>query len=371
LFLLGPLQGFPGARTVCSLFYALCLSPDSIAISHLQLNETQVETYSFSSKEGVPMKRCILGFSIVLVICLSGHQGIAAIYFGGYGAGSGNGILYRANSDGSNVQTVLSGLPWGIQQFGLDLGAGKLYWIGGGIQRINLDGTGWETIIPGPLDAEQGMAVDPIGHKVYWSERDTDRIQRANFDGSGIETVLTGVVQPRHLALDIGSNKIYWAQSGDRSSNVVERAKLNGTNIETLETGSRPSGVALDLNFGKIYWTDYGTATIERANLDGSGRQLLVSGIGGSGPGGPALDLNNGMMYWTEDANGIVRMATLDGANSKTIVDINGLILKDVVFIPDSAVPEPSTFAIMLGMSAICLLVHAWRYSDRSGRPIP
>ena len=51
-----------------------------------------------------------------------------------------------------------------------------------------------------------------------------------------------------------------------------------------------PTGIALDLGSGKMYWTDRGTDKIQRADLDGSNvEDLVTSGL--SGPFGIALDL--------------------------------------------------------------------------------
>jgi len=81
----------------------------------------------------------------------------------------GYGVIYSANLDGSNVQTLVSDIdfPWGIA---LDLDDGKMYWadiIEGTIRRADLDGTDVELIqsgLPGPRDLalELGQQDDLI-----------------------------------------------------------------------------------------------------------------------------------------------------------------------------------------------------------------
>jgi DNA-binding beta-propeller fold protein YncE len=92
--------------------------------------------------------------------------------------------------------------------------------------------------------------------------------------------------------------KIYFA---DRDTDKIQRSNLDGTDVEdVITTGlADPTGVALDPVAGFIYFTDFGNNNIKRANLDGSGVVTLVSGLTGD-PTDIALDLAGGKMYWPE-----------------------------------------------------------------------
>jgi hypothetical protein len=77
----------------------------------------------------------------------------------------------------------------------------------------------------------------------------------------------------RDLGLDLGDGRIYW---GDRDTNKVQRMRLDGVGgIEDLfnvsEGLDRPHGMALDLEGGMIYWADTQTRSIVRGAMDGSG----------------------------------------------------------------------------------------------------
>jgi len=75
----------------------------------------------------------------------------------------------------------------------------KAYWTGNGaIHRCNTDGTAVETLLTG-VDSPRGIAVDPAEGKIYWGEN--GGIRRANLDGSGVEVVLTGLGQVIGLTL--------------------------------------------------------------------------------------------------------------------------------------------------------------------------
>ena len=74
----------------------------------------------------------------------------------------------------------------------------------------------------------------------------------------------------------------------DADTDKIQRANLDGSNIEDLVTQGleAPIGIALDVVGGKMYWTDAGTDKIQRANLDGSNVEDLVK-LGYSWVGGP------------------------------------------------------------------------------------
>ena len=121
---------------------------------------------------------------------------------------------------------------------------GKIYWIDGSnpqrIRRANLDGSNLETIITGVQEVRE-LALDVDRGKIYWIDWD---IQRANLDGSNIETIITEdeldydpndwrATSGSGLALDVDGSKMYWTDSVGR----LRRANLGGSNIETLITG--------------------------------------------------------------------------------------------------------------------------------------
>ena len=246
--------------------------------------------------------------------------------------------IQRADLDGSNIKTLVTGLdtPDGIA---LDVDEGKIYWAdlnAGKIQRANLDGSDVKTIIAGERDPNDpagrhshgprgltpnGIALDADGDKIYWADPVRDKIQRANLDGSNVETLVTRL-EPDGIVLDVDRGKIYWV---DRSPGTIQRANLDGSNVETLVTGlTKPRGIALDVAGGQIYWMDADTGSIYRANLDGSNIEILITGL--DTPNAIALDVNRGKIYWTDESlwvgrgGGAIQRANLDGSDIETLV---------------------------------------------------
>ena len=154
---------------------------------------------------------------------------------------------------------------------------------------------------------------------MYWADIETNKIQRANLDGTNVQDLLTGFGRPTGITLDISSGKIYWTDSDRAGQYGIHRMNLDGTNIETLVVGEPFVGeqIALDISGGKMYWA-LQFNKIQRANLDGTNVEDLV--IGQEEPRGMALDLPAGKMYWTDLGAGKIQRANLDGSNIEVLV---------------------------------------------------
>lgn len=275
------------------------------------------------------------------------HPGQGKVYWTEYAADG----IFRANLDGTNVETVVPvDSPDGIA---LDTVSGKLYWTtGGGIYRANLDGSSVETLVTG-LSGAYYVRLDRSGGKMYWTEMGADVIRRANLDGTFVENLVTGRNEPGGIALDLANGQMYW---GELSAWGLYRADMDGSNIEFLLTTTLggPLGVAVDPAGGRLYWTEEG-GTISRANLNGTSPEELYSGYvypyslalqGGKlywptedgsiyrasaagietlvstlyDIGGIALDLADGKVYWTEMYAGLLRRADFDGSNAEDVL---------------------------------------------------
>ena len=205
----------------------------------------------------------------------------------------------------------------------------QMYWtspVDGVIYRANLDGTNVEPLVSG-LDVPVDLALDVAGGQMYWTSPGQDIgqgiIYRAALDGSNIETLVTGLEEPGGLALDVAGGQMYWT---DGFEHIIYRADLDGTNVEPLVSDQEPvGGLALDVAGGQIYWTafDWETFGIYRADLDGYAVTLVVPGTPETGvPTDLALDVAGGQMYWTTAVEGIfgIYRANLDGTNVEPLV---------------------------------------------------
>jgi DNA-binding beta-propeller fold protein YncE len=155
------------------------------------------------------------------------------------------------------------------------------------------------------------MKLDEKHGKMYWSDREGMRIQRANLDGSNVETLIVA-----------GKGE---ADRADQANWCV--------------------GISIDPEGGKVYWTQKGSdnsfrGTIRRANLEipkgqtaenRTDIEILFAAL--PEPIDLDLDLKNKMIYWTDrgDAprgNTVNRapMKTPAGADPKNRQDIQILL---------------------------------------------
>ena len=194
--------------------------------------------------------------------------------------GNNSGRIRRANLNGTNVQLVrdLTSAP---RRLALDTANGRLYLTNsrGKVQRMNLNGSGFQPDLIVNLASPRGIAVDTAGGKVYWTEQtgnNSGRIRRANLNGSNVQLVKELTSAPQGLALDPSNDTLYLTNSWGK----VQRMNLNGSGFQPnfIVNLDSPQGIAVDVVGRKIYWTEEGK--IRRANLNGNSRQDVVRGLG-------------------------------------------------------------------------------------------
>ena len=96
------------------------------------------------------------------------------------------------------------------------------------------------------------IALDVSGGKMYWTDARTNKIQRANLNGNNVEDLShtrrwIGQSLSRHCVADVLNNKMYWTER----SGKIRIANLDGNNVEDLVTGlDRPYSVPYSIALG-------------------------------------------------------------------------------------------------------------------------
>ena len=281
----------------------------------------------------------------------------ARIFFLDLGAGR----ILSARPDGSDLKVIVAGGQRHPDGLAADPERGHLYWTNmgnpvandGSILRSDLDGGNITVIVPpGSTFTPKQLQIEAKSQKLYWCDREGMRVMRCNLDGSKIETLVqTGQTDAdRHdqtrwcvgIAVDPEGGHIYWTQKGadNAGQGRIFRAGLeipagetpkNRTDMELL-FAELPEPIDLDLDpvNRMLYWTDRGDPprgnTVNRAPMDippdsHTQSEILVThlmeGIGLS------LDLKGGRMFVT-DLAGSVYSANLDGTNPKMLLAAQG-----------------------------------------------
>ncbi|MET7977063.1 3-hydroxyacyl-CoA dehydrogenase [Streptomyces mirabilis] len=272
---------------------------------------------------------------------------------------SSGGRLFSANPDGSDKKVIVTGcrIPDGVA---VDVQAGHIYWTNmgrppendGSIERVDLDGGNRTTIVPsGGTHTPKQLHFEAAGRKLYWGDREGMRVMRCDLDGQNVETLVqTGQGEDDRcdetkwcvgVAVDPVGGHLYWTQKGpsDAGLGKVLRAGIDlpagesaaeRGDIEVLFEGlPEPIDLELDLTRRMLYWTDRGDPprgnSVNRSPLDAPEGQRtpeillthLMEGIG------LALDPDDGRMYVT-DLAGNVYAADLDGSNRSEILILQG-----------------------------------------------
>jgi NADH:quinone reductase (non-electrogenic) len=273
---------------------------------------------------------------------------------------SGPGRVFSVNPDGSDMKDIVSGAahPDGIA---VDAEKGHVYWTNmgdppvndGSIERADLDGANRVTIIAsGVTHTPKQLKLECASRKLYWCDREGMRVMRCDLDGSNVETLVQtgeGVKDRRDetrwcvgIAVDPEGEQLYWSQKGpsDGGLGKILRAGIelpdgdtpaDRSDIEVLfDELPEPIDLDLDLTTRTLYWTDRGDPprgnTVNRAPMDvPSGPRKppeilashLMEGIG------ITLDRGHARMF-ASDFGGNVYVADLDGCNPKQILSAQG-----------------------------------------------
>ncbi|KPJ14343.1 Low-density lipoprotein receptor-related protein 1B [Papilio machaon] len=202
----------------------------------------------------------------------------------------------------------------------VDLAAGWLYYCDVHryeISRQRLDGSEHEVFLSEDVDNCEGIAIDPIGRNVYWTDDTLGRVSVARLGDATRRRVLVHEphYNPRAIALDPPNGVMYWSvwASAVTARGRIETANMDGSRRRTLLDSDLhwPNGLAYHQDTDTLYWCDTYLNKIERLRLRADGRHEREL-VARDEPAAPlrkpyGLALYEGAVVWSEHGTGSVR----------------------------------------------------------------
>jgi len=114
---------------------------------------------------------------------------------------------------------------------------------------------------------------------MYWTDWGASpKIEQAEMDGSARRTIVTENLRwPNGLTIDQVTNRLFWT---DAFLDNIEVSDLNGRNRQLImpkAANIHPYGLAVYQHM--LYWTDWGTKSISRFNLSSAKQEMIVYGL--------------------------------------------------------------------------------------------
>ncbi|MEX2187899.1 MAG: dockerin type I domain-containing protein [Pirellulales bacterium] len=233
----------------------------------------------------------------------------------------------------------------------VDEGHGRLLWSdilplgalipGGEIREAGLEGGGKVEVLAGGLTSPAGVAIDSLHGNIYWTDLGDNltpsTVYMAGRDGGDPRPIIRAewLSQIEGIAVDPLGGKLYFSYVNPLIDSLynggIARAELDGSNVEGVIGGlGKPNGVAVDPLGNGLYWADAhklspggGDGEIAAADLNGDNRRMILGGL--ELPYGVALDLRRRDIYWTDSETGKIQRTGMSGVLPYFEDVINGL----------------------------------------------
>lgn len=192
----------------------------------------------------------------------------------------------------------------------------------GSICRVTLDLPDHSDVyLPLPnLQNVISIEYDYSEQKLYYTDVQLDVIKRADLNGSNVETVASGKMKTTDgIAVDWIGKNLYWTDTG---LDVIEVARLNGQYRRILikDDLDQPRAIVVYPEKGYLYWTDWGyRPQIERTYMDGTNRKVIINSNLGF-PNGLSIDYVADRLYWVDAKLDKIETSTLEGNNRVTLI---------------------------------------------------
>ncbi|XP_055547444.1 nidogen [Wyeomyia smithii] len=184
-----------------------------------------------------------------------------------------------------------------------DCAEGRIYWSDISAKQIfscKYDGTDRKPFITKDISSPEGVAVDWISRRIYWTDSAKDTIEVASLENPELRAIIVSkyLVNPRGIAVDPHQSKLYWSD-WNREGPKIEWANLDGTERQVLVSGPQvalPNSIQVAPGSGELCYADAGTKKIEC--VDTYSKQIRTVASNLTYPFGLAVTGDH--FYWTD-----------------------------------------------------------------------
>ncbi|XP_017054240.1 nidogen [Drosophila ficusphila] len=229
-------------------------------------------------------------------------------------------MIARVPLNGRNVRPIsVAQMAIGLDK---DCVEGRVYWGDISTKKIvsaKYDGTDSRPFITTDIESPEGIAIDVISRRLYWTDSAKDTIEVASLDDPSLRAVIINkqLVNPRGIAVDPYREKLYWSD-WDRSSPKIEVSNLDGTGRELLlgqDAVTLPNSLVVLESTGEVCYADAGTKKVEC--IDAQSRQIRTISNELSYPFG--ITYTHDQFYWTDWTTKKVEIVDSLGTRQKAI----------------------------------------------------
>jgi sugar lactone lactonase YvrE len=234
-----------------------------------------------------------------------------------YWSDAGTHAVRRVPARGGEPAIVESTFHVGALPSGLAADARSLYWYDRHtrtIERVPLDGGVSEALVEG-VHGAFGLAID--AGTLFWTAQDDRAIRRRPLDGGPVSDVITGVGDGAgrgvvDLAVDPVAHRLYWTEV---SAGLIEAVDEDGSDHARVAVEPReaaPLSIAVDARARRLYWADFRHGVVRRAALD-SGAPETVGRPSPVLPPPGAFEASGWQPYdWTKEPRAQARAVAID-----------------------------------------------------------
>ncbi|XP_067632308.1 nidogen [Eurosta solidaginis] len=210
-------------------------------------------------------------------------------------------VIVRVPLNGKNVKPIsVASMAIGLDK---DCVEGRIYWGDISTKKIisaKYDGTDSKTFLADDIESPEGIAIDTISRRIYWTDSVKDTIEVASLEDPTLRAVLINknLVNPRGIAVDPYREKIYWTD-WNRESPKIEMADLDGTGRELLmgsDVVLLPNSLVISESSGELCYADAGTKKVECIDAYSKQKRTISNDL--TYPFGLTFTHNN--FYWTD-----------------------------------------------------------------------